>query len=397
MFNNSKTSSPLDRSIPKGNHGNERHGSIMKMAWLIPILVLTFIGCQKSKQNSTRTSAEASALHVFQQAGRFGYKDLTGIVVLDAQFADAGEFSEDLARVRTDPNGPWSYINGSGDVMIPAQFDGASDFHNGKALVLSNDKYFFVGPDGKRLDTFDEETHDKPLSVGDTLYVIHPNGLIARGLGDLNASAMGQVQFGEAVTYAYDPHPRQFQSIEGLRGSWLCVRYQNKQGYLFDLYLSRFPQATEKRAVETYRVVVSAKNDNSYSVYTLTRYSSGGFFNTHDASQVRESREIVPNATVEQVLARLKLFPTGEIGPIVQRFTGESGSFTNENGETVTVTVRRFADGFFDTISFSNKSDAGTFDFTLTKVTREDVEITTSTTSEGTENETPSETGEQSN
>ena len=358
------------------------------------ILVLTFIGCSKSKQRTARTSAEASALQVFQQAGRFGYKDLTGIVVLDAQFADAGEFSEDLARVRPDPNGPWGYINNVGDVVIPAQFDGASDFRGGRTLVLSNDKYSFIATDGKRLGTFDEETHDKPLSVGDTLYVIHPNGLIARALGDLNANAMGQVQFGEAVTYAYDPHPKQFQTIDGLRGVWLSVRYQNKQGYLFDLYLSRYPQTAEKRAVETFRVVVSSKNDNSYSVYTLTRYLSGGFLNTHDASQVTESREVVPNANVEEIIARLKLFPTGEIGPIVQRFTGESGSFTNENGETVAVAVRRFADGFFDTVSFSKKSDAGTFDFTLTKVTREDVEITTSATSEGVETSTPSETGE---
>ena len=366
----------------------------MNKAWLVPIFVLVFIGCSKSKQNSSHTSAEASALHLFQQAGRFGYRDLTGIVVLDAKFVDAGEFSEDLARVRLDPNGSWGYINSSGDVVIPAQFDGASDFHNGKAIVLINDKYYFIATDGKRLGTFDEETHDKLLSVGDTLYVIHPNGLIARALGDLNASAMGQVQFGEAVTYAYDPHPKQFQSIDGLRGAWLSVRYQNKQGYLFGLYLSRYLQTTEKRAVETYRVVVSSKNDNSYSVYTLTRYSSGGFLNTHDASQVTESREIVPNANVEEVIARMKLFPTGEFGPIVQRFTGVSGSFTNENGETVAIAVRRFADGFFDTVSFSRKGDTGTFEFTLTKVSREDVEITTSTTSESAETAPLSETGE---
>jgi hypothetical protein len=366
----------------------------MKYVSLILVLVCTFIGCSKSKQNSTKTSADASTLRLYQQSGLFGYRDLTGIVVLEAQFADAGEFSEGLARVRLDASGPWGYINSSADVVIPAQFDGASDFHNGKAVVLLNDRFFYVGPDGKRLGAFDEEIRDRPLSVGDTLYVIHPNGLIARSLGDLNASAMGQLQFGEAVTYAYDPHPKQYQTIEGLRGAWLPVRYQNKQGYLFDLYLSKYSNALEKRPLETYRVVVSSKDDNSYSVYTLTRYFSGGRLNTHDGSTWTESREIVPNADVEQVIARLKLFPTGEIGSIVQRFTGESGSYTTDKGEIITLAVRRYADGFFETVSFSKKSEAGTIDFALSRFSRNDVEITTSTTSEGSEAATPSETGD---
>jgi hypothetical protein len=233
-----------------------------------------------------------------------------------------------------------------------------------------------------------------PVSVGDTLYDIHPNGLIARSLGDLNASAMGQLQFGEAVTYAYDPHPKQHQMIEGLRGAWLSVRYQNKQGYLFDLYLSRYPNALEKKPVETHRVVVSSGDDNSYSVYILTRYFSGGRLNTHNGSGWTESREIVPNANVEQVIARLKLFPTGEIGPIAQRFAGESGSYTTDKGEIITIAVRRYADGFFETVSLSKKSGSGTIDFTLSRFSRNNVEITTSTTSEGSEDATSSETGD---
>jgi hypothetical protein len=366
----------------------------MKYVSLILILACTFIGCTKSKQNTNKTTSDAASLHLFQQHGEFGYRNMTGLAAIKPQFADAGEFSEELARVRPDANGPWGYINSSGDVVIPAQFDGASDFHNGKGVVLMNDKFSYVGPDGKRLGAFDEEIRDRPLSVGDTLYVIHPNGLIARALGDLNASAMGQLQFGETVTYAYDPHPKQYQTIEGLRGAWLSVRYQNKQGYLFDLYLSRYPNALEKRPLEKYRVVVSSKDDNGYSVYTLTRYFSGGQLNTHDGSNWTESREMVPNANVEEVIARLKLFPTGEIGQIVQRFTGESGSYTTDKGEIITFGVTRYADGFFETVSFSKKSEAGTIDFTLSRFSRSDVEITSSTTSESSEIATPSENGD---
>jgi hypothetical protein len=205
---------------------------------------------------------------------------------------------------------------------------------------------------------------------------------------------MGQVQFGEAVTSAYDPHPKRYQTIDGLRGTWLSVRYQNKQGYLFDLYLSKYPQALEKRPVETYRVVVSSRNDNSYSAYRLTRYFSGGRLNTRDGSNWTESQEIIPNSNVEGVIARLKLFPMGEIGPIVQRFSGESGTYTTDKGETVAVAVRRYADGFFETVSFSKKSESGTFDFTLSRFSTDDVEITTSATSESDEAATPSEIGD---
>ena len=366
----------------------------MKYVSLILILACTFIGCSKTKQNTSGTTSDAASLRSFQQGDEFGFKDAAGTVVIKPQFADAGDFSEEFARVRPDPNGPWGYINRAGDVVIPAQFDGASDFRDGKAVILSNEKFFYISSEGKRLASFDQNIPDKPLSIGDTLYVVHPNGLIARSLGDMNASVMGQVRFGEAVTYAYDPHPKQFQTIDGLRGAWLSVRYQNKQGYLFDLYLSKYPQALEKRPVETYRVVVSSRNDNSYSVYTLTRYFSGGRLNTRDGSSWTESQEIVPNADVEEVIARLKLFPMGEIGPMVQRFTGESGTYTTDKGETVAVAVRRYADGFFETVSFSKKSESGTFDFTLSKSSTADVEITTSSTPESGEDMTPSETGD---
>ncbi len=356
----------------------------MKRIVILLLSLLTLLGCSKTKTGTSKqgsTAADASGLELFQQDDRFGYKDLSGEIAIKPQFAEAGEFSEGLARVKPDPQGQWGYVNSSGDRVIPPQFDGASDFLNGKAVVQSNEKFLYISADGLPLGFFEDAPVYRPLSAGDTLFIIHPNGLIARGLGDMNSDAVGEVQFGEPVEYVYDPHQRQFQAIEGLRGAWLSVRFQGKRGYLFDLYLSRFPQAEEKRPVETYKVVVSAANNQNYSTYTLTKFVSGGRLNTHEGVDWAESQEIVPASNVDQVIAKMKLFPSGVVGSVIDQFTGESGTFTTQNGESVVISVRRDSGGFLEDVTFSRKTDEENLDISVSQYNIHDVEITISSTS----------------
>ena len=53
--------------------------------------------------------------------------------MIKPQFDEVGSFSEGLAAVRIGEN--WGFINKAGEVVIKLQFDKATDFHNGLAVV----------------------------------------------------------------------------------------------------------------------------------------------------------------------------------------------------------------------------------------------------------------------
>jgi hypothetical protein len=349
------------------------------------LLLLLLDGClQKKQSDTTRNSAtnNAAGLERFQQEGKIGYRDAVGGVVIKPQFAEAGDFSWGLARVKPDAKGSWGYINGSGDEVIPPQYAAASDFVDGIAVVLRNDKFVYIGPDGSAMGTFEEDRPYKSLTVGDTLYVIHPSGLIARASGDMNAAPMGEVQPDEAVQYTYDPHQQRSQTIDGFHGRWLLVRYQGKGGYLFGVYLSRYPRAVSQQPVERYTVVGTSVKGNAYSSYILTKFASGGRLIVHDGPGWTERQEIVPEATVDQVVARLKLYPPVDIAPLVRSFNGSSETYTNETGDTVAVTVQRDTGGFMEHITMSRRNDLSTFDVSINKYGVNAVELATTFTLE---------------
>jgi hypothetical protein len=89
-------------------------------------------------------SAEKVALYPVTVNRAMGYIDSSGSMVIPAQFAEAGRFSEGLAAVRPEANGPWGYIDKTGSLIIEAQFAGASPFSQGRAAVQPE----FEGPWG---------------------------------------------------------------------------------------------------------------------------------------------------------------------------------------------------------------------------------------------------------
>ena len=357
-------------------------------ALFMPSLII--VGCSKKqtpKENNTAAGA-AGSLELFQEGGEFGYRDITGATIVKPQFAEAGNFSWGLARIKQEIKGDWGYINASGEEVIAPQFEGAGDFVDGIAVVLSQGNFNYIGPDGSSLGQFDEDRIRKPLSVGDTLYVIHPDGLIARALGDSHAAAMGQLRPGEAVEDMYDPHPRHLESIDGLRGTWRLVRYQGKSGYLLDVYLSRYPRAIEMQPVERYRVVVSAVKNEDYSTYDLTKFASGGRLIVHNGPNWTETQEIVPDANVDQVVAQLKLYPTAALGSLVAMYNGGSETRITEQGDTIAVTVRRDLNGFLENLAMTRKNEETRFDVSISKYSVTAVEIVTTLTAEAADTET---------
>jgi hypothetical protein len=78
-------------------------------------------------------SASAQKLTSFEKKGKYGFKDETGKVVIEAKYKFVKQFSEDLAAVQFKDK--WGYIDKTGAEVIPFNFVDASPFSEGKARV----------------------------------------------------------------------------------------------------------------------------------------------------------------------------------------------------------------------------------------------------------------------
>src|SRR6516164_9094189 len=96
-----------------------RRLSCMSVNRLFLILPLIIAGCGTS----------AKTLHVVAVTGRYRFIDHSGRMVIPPQFEQATEFAEDLAAVQL--NGRWGYIDSKGRLGIAPQFDLADPFSDG--------------------------------------------------------------------------------------------------------------------------------------------------------------------------------------------------------------------------------------------------------------------------
>lgn len=115
---------------------------------------------QATSAISTPVATEASSVSTaeapaplyplpIEMGGKWGYMDTTGKVVIPPQFDHARPFYGGLAEVSIDKQG--AYIDPSGAVVIQPQFEDAADFHDGMAVVNLKDKggWGFIDTTGK--------------------------------------------------------------------------------------------------------------------------------------------------------------------------------------------------------------------------------------------------------
>ncbi|MFZ5596756.1 MAG: WG repeat-containing protein [Bacillota bacterium] len=85
-------------------------------------------------------------------AGKWGYIDTAGNMVVGPQFEEAFPFKEGLARVGFN-DGKKGFIDKEGQIVIEPKYDFATDFFDGYAAVhiYSNEKskYFVINKEGK--------------------------------------------------------------------------------------------------------------------------------------------------------------------------------------------------------------------------------------------------------
>lgn len=85
-----------------------------------------------------------------KKTGQFGYIDLNGNKIGSAEFTGFSGFSEGVARVAKTINGKTKhgYINTRGEIVIPFDFDAATSFKDGWAVVTKDSTQFFIDRKG---------------------------------------------------------------------------------------------------------------------------------------------------------------------------------------------------------------------------------------------------------
>ncbi len=96
------------------------------------------------------------------KAGKWGFADKNGKLIIPYKYDHAFEFSDNLAPVKL--HGKWGYIDQNDQLIIQMEFDAAEIFKEGLASVCINDFYGFIDSAGKiviPLKYIDSENFDQ--------------------------------------------------------------------------------------------------------------------------------------------------------------------------------------------------------------------------------------------
>lgn len=162
---------------------------------------------------------------------KFGYVDKTGRFVIEARFADAEDFSDGLAAVRTDRSFSsfedhdenaikYAFIDRSGKFFIKPQFDGVESFSEGLAAVNVGGKYGYIDKTGNLIipARFDSVF---PFSEGLAKVVIgEMSGFIDTKGKVVISPRFAHSGFGNSINY------------NGFKGGLAAVEVNKKTGYI---------------------------------------------------------------------------------------------------------------------------------------------------------------------
>jgi hypothetical protein len=106
------------------------------------IIMAAMLCCAFASPDIFPRAGDVPVLFRVKQNGKMGYIDRSGKMVIPPQFQDAGLFQEGRARVQIDFK--WGFIDETGKVVIPPQFETAQNFSEGLACVWTGGKSGFV-------------------------------------------------------------------------------------------------------------------------------------------------------------------------------------------------------------------------------------------------------------
>jgi hypothetical protein len=104
---------------------------------------------------------------------KHGYIDINENIIVPFEYDDIDPFNHELASVKK--NKKFGFVNRSGKLVIPIQFDNNSDFQNsGLALVKKNHKFGFIDSSGREIIPLNYQ--DASDSTIDSLLILKEKG-----------------------------------------------------------------------------------------------------------------------------------------------------------------------------------------------------------------------------
>ena len=89
---------------------------------------------------------------VSNREGMSGYLDMTGKLVIPMEYNTSSNFHDGMAKVYDAANAFWGYIDKTGKLVIPYQYDYVADFSYGFAKVRLGDTWSFIDKTGKTVN-----------------------------------------------------------------------------------------------------------------------------------------------------------------------------------------------------------------------------------------------------
>ena len=160
-----------------------------------------------------------SRLYLYEDSSGFptgaGFIDWTGKVVIPAEYDNAGDFSEGFAWVVK--NGKIGFIDNTGKVITSFQYDITLGFHEGLAAVTKNGKVGFIDTTGKEVVPC---TYDDTKGFSQGLAAVEKGGK----WGFINKTGE------EVISFQYDDATSFFQGLAGVKknGKWGFINKTNE-------------------------------------------------------------------------------------------------------------------------------------------------------------------------
>ncbi|MFN8243255.1 MAG: WG repeat-containing protein [Ferruginibacter sp.] len=115
---------------------------LLTLLLLLPVTAL----CQKWEKDYDYVDNCICGLSKVQKAGKVGYVNKEGQVMIPLQYDEGLTFREGFAAVRV--SGKWQYLDSTGKAITEAVFDEANSFSNGLAPVSKNNVFGFINTKG---------------------------------------------------------------------------------------------------------------------------------------------------------------------------------------------------------------------------------------------------------
>ena len=132
----------------------------------------------------------------YKDGDYYGYLDKNGNVAVNAQFNSASDFSEGFAviSVKNGDETTYGFIDKQGNYLVNPQFEKAFSFWDGTAIVQSGDYYGVIGADGKYI--INPQYKDNLYYCGNGLFLVPQTGDSESGiLVDITGKEVSPTKF----------------------------------------------------------------------------------------------------------------------------------------------------------------------------------------------------------